>query len=69
MIDEKRLGEAAIRKNAAQKEVEAARTELKEAARGLTEPVSIHRDGECITVSPPASVSSIPIVKVFKRLG
>lgn len=69
MIDEKRLAEAAIRKVAAQEEVEAARDELKAAAKSLTEPISIHKDDQCITISPPSYANSMPIVKVFKRLG
>lgn len=69
MIDEKRLGEAAIAKVKAQEAVEAARTELKAAASGLTEPISIHKDDQCITVSPPSYANSMPIVKVFKRVG
>lgn len=68
---ERRLGEAAREKIRAQERLDAARGELKRAAKdaNLKGPVSVHLDGECLTISPPSFAGSLPIVKRFKRIA
>lgn len=67
---QQKLGEAALDKIDAQEKLEWAREQLKKAAgeADLTEPISVHLEDKCLTISPPSYRGSLPIVKCFKRV-
>lgn len=70
MNKSEKLGILALEKIKAQEQLDWCRKELKKAYKesGLQEPVSVHLDEECLTISPPTYPGSLPIVKRFRRI-